>query len=400
MQASNRRSALLAVLAALLLASTTASADKKYGPGASDTEIVLGQTMPYSGPGSAFGTIGKANLAYFEMLNAQGGVNGRKVRLVSLDDSYSPPKTLEQTRRLVEVDNVLAMFGSLGTATNTAVHKYLNAKHVPQLLIAAAALKWNDPKNFPWTMGLPANQYAENRPMVAYLLKHRPQAKIAVLYQNDDFGKDYVRTLKELLAERGGPAIVAEQSYEATDPTVDSQLVALKASGADALFYFTSPKFGAMALRKTYELGWKPLQFINNPSSSVGAVLKPAGTEKAVGLLTPGWVKDPTDPRWQNDPGTREWGAWQQRYLKEVDPSDYFAVYGYTAAQVMAHILRQCGDDLTRENVMRQAANLGNVPATMLLPGVQIRTTPTDYETIRQTRLQQFDGTRWILLPE
>ena len=379
--------------------SSAALAEKIYGPGVTDTEIRLGQTMPYSGPASAYGVIGKAHLAYFEMINAQGGINGRKIRLISVDDGYSPPKTVEQTRRLVEEENVFAMFGSLGTAANTAVQKYLNAKRVPQVLISAAGMKWNDPKNYPWTLSFAPNQMAENRPMVAYLLKARPQAKIAVLYQNDDFGKDYLRTLKGLLPS-DGPMIIAEQSYEATDPTVDSQIVALKSSGADTLFYYTSPKFGALALRKTYDIGWKPLQFINGPSSSIGAVLKPAGPEKAVGLLTAGFLKDGSDPRWQDDPGTREWRAWMRQYLPEVDPSDTIGVYGYTSAQAMVQVLRQCGDNLTRENLMKQAASLTEPQLPMLLPGVKVITTATDYEATRYMQLHRFDGARWVPLGE
>jgi branched-chain amino acid transport system substrate-binding protein len=391
---------LLLIAAAMLLATSAQTADKKYGPGASDTEIKLGQTMPYSGPASAYGAIGKAEVAFFEMINQQGGVNGRKVRLISLDDGYSPPKTVEQTRRLVEQDQVLAIFSPLGTAPNTAIHKYLNAKKVPQLLLHSSANKWNDPANFPWSMPWPPNSSSETQIYGRYLLHARPAAKVAVLYQNDDFGKDMLKGLRDALGAKAEQMIVATASYEVTDPSIDSQIVSLQAAGADTFFNFTTPKFAAQAIRKAYDVGWKPLQFVPYPASSVAAVLTPAGLDKSTGIITVGFAKDPTDPAWKNDSGFQEWVAFMKKYYPDGDLTDQLNVWGYLTAQVMLQILKQCGDDLTRENLMRQAGNLKNFELPMYLPGIKMNTTPSDFRGIKQMYLLRFDGKKWVSFGE
>jgi branched-chain amino acid transport system substrate-binding protein len=388
--------ALLVAFAAITALASVYAADKKYGPGVTDTEIKLGQTMPYSGPASAYGTIGKSEAAFFEMLNQQGGVNGRKIRLISLDDGYSPPRTVEQTRRLVEEEEVLAVFSPLGTAPNSSTHKYLNAKKVPQLLLHSSANKWNDPGAFPWSMSWPPNAQTETQVFGKYLLQAKPQAKIAVLYQNDDYGKDLLKGLREALGAKAEQMVVATASYEVTDATIDSQIVSLHASGADTLFEFTTPRFGAQAIRKVYDIGWKPLQFVPFPASSVGAVLTPAGLEKSTGLITSGFVKDPADPRWKTDPAFQEWVAFMKKYYPDGDLTDQLNVWGYMTAQVMVQILKQCGDDLTRENVMKQAANLKNLDLPLYLPGIKNNTSPTDYRVIRQMYLMRFDGKKWV----
>ncbi|HVY06847.1 MAG TPA: ABC transporter substrate-binding protein [Burkholderiales bacterium] len=387
----------LAATAVLALAcgSLPAGAAKNYGPGVTDGEIKIGQTMPYSGPLSAFGTIGRAQAAYFEMLNAQGGVNGRKIRLISLDDGYSPPKTIEQTRKLVESDEVLLLFSSFGTPPNTAALKYLNAKQVPQLFIAATGMKWGDPRNFPWTMAFLPNQKSGTAGYVRHLLKAKPGAKIGVLYQNDDFGKDYVKALKDHLGDRAR-MIVAEASYESTDPSVDSQIVTLKDSGADTFFSFTSPKFTAQAIRKASDIGWKPLYFIPYSASSVAAVLQPAGLQKSTGIISSAFVKDPSDPQWKNDAATREWMAWMKKYFPDGDTADIFNVYAYTNAQLLVQVLKQCGDDLSRANIMKQAANLKNLELPMLLPGIRINTSASDFDPVKQLQLMRFDGAEWV----
>jgi branched-chain amino acid transport system substrate-binding protein len=390
----------LLVLAVAVICGHALSAEKKYGPGVTDTEIKLGQTMPYSGPASAYSAIGKAELAYFEMINQRGGVNGRKIRLISLDDGYSPPKTVEQVRKLVEEEEVLAIFSPLGTPPNTAIHKYLNAKKVPQVLLHSSAIKWNDPANFPWTMAWAPNSHTETQIYGKYLLDKRPNAKVAALYQNDDYGKDLLKGLREALGARADQMIVATASYEVTDPTIDSQIVSLQASGADTYFNFATPKFAAQAIRKVYDIGWRPLQFVAFPASSVGAVLTPAGPEKAVGIITGGFVKDPADPRWKSDQAFQEWLAWMKRYYPDGDVTDQLNVWGYLTAQVMVQILIQCGDDLTRENLMRQATSLKNLELPMHLPGIRLNTSPTDYRLIRQMQLMRFDGKKWVLFGE
>jgi branched-chain amino acid transport system substrate-binding protein len=382
-------------LAALFVAGS-ASAQKNYGPGVSDSEIRIGQTMPYSGPASAYGTIGRAEAAYFKMINDQGGINGRKINFMSVDDAYSPPKTVEQVRRLVEEEQVLLVFQSLGTASNTAIQKYMNVKKVPQLFVATGATKWGDPANFPWTMGWQPTYQTEGQLYARFLLQSKPGARIAVLYQNDDYGKDYLKGLHDGLGAQAEKMIVKEVSYEVTDPTVDSQVVTLKASEADTYFIFATPKFAAQAIRKAYDIGWRPLAFVNNVSASVAAVLEPAGLEKSKGLITGLYLKDPTDPQWDSEPSMKAWREWMQKYFPDGNVSDSLNVYGYAVARTLVQVLKQCGDDLTRENVMRQAANLKNLEVPGLLPGVRINTSASDFYPIEQVQLGRFDGKRWV----
>ncbi|HXX10689.1 MAG TPA: ABC transporter substrate-binding protein [Burkholderiales bacterium] len=398
MFASLRFLAVLLVAASLGLG--VALAQKKYGPGASDTEIKIGQTMPYSGPASAYGTIGKTEVAYFKMINDQGGINGRKINLVSLDDGYSPPRTVEQIRRLVEEEEVLFTFQTLGTPPNTAIHKYMNAKKVPQLLVATGATKWGDPEHYPWTMGWQPPYQHEAHVYAKYLLKNKPNAKVAVLYQNDDYGKDYLKGFKDGLGDKAASMIVAEASYEVTDPSVDSQIITLQASGADTFFNITTPKFAAQAIRKAYDTGWKPLHIINNVSSSVAAVLQPAGLEKSVGLVSIIFGKDPADPTWKDDKGMKDYFGFMKKYYPEGNPEDNLNAYGYGAAQGLVQVLKQCGDDLTRENVMRQASNLKDVEVSLLLPGMRVNTSPTDFYPVKQVQLVRFDGKSWVRFGE
>ena len=390
----------LAAGLALALALGPARAEKRYDPGASDSEIRIGQTKPYSGPASAYGAGGRVQIGYFEKLNAEGGINGRKIKLISLDDGFSPPRTVEQTRKLVEQDEVLVVFNSNGTAANSAVQKYLNAKKVPQLFVSTGASKFADPKSFPWTIGWLPTYYKEASAYAQYVVRTRPNAKIAVLYQNDDFGKDYLNGLHDELGDKAKRMIVAESSFELSDPTVDSQVVSLRASGADVFFNIGTPKFSALAIRKAYDIGWKPLQFLAMPGSSVGQVMIPAGTEKGVGAITVGFVKDPTDPQWDNVPAMKEWRAFMRKYYPDGDLNDWYNVYAYAAAQTLVQVLKQCGDELTRENVMAQATNLKNLELPLLLPGIRINTTPTDYHVIRQVQLQRFDGKQWVRFGE
>jgi branched-chain amino acid transport system substrate-binding protein len=385
-----------AAMCGLLLAGP-AMAQKKYGPGASDTEIKIGNTMPYSGPASSYGAIGKAEAAYFQMLNEQGGINGRKITFLSLDDGYSPPRTVEQTRRLVEEDNVLLVFSALGTPTNTAVRKYLNDHKVPQLFVATGATKWGDPQHFPWTMGWLPSYQMEGRAYAKYVLEKLPNAKVGILYQNDDYGKDYVKGFKDGLGDKAATMIAKEVSYETTDPTIDSQITILQSSGADAFYNVTIPKFAAQAIRKTYDIGWKPVQFLNSVSNSVAGVLRPAGVEGSKEIITVEYLKDPTDPAWKDNQGYKDWSAWMDKYLPGADKSEILYVWGYSIAQTMVQVLKQCGDDLTRENVMRQAANLHDLELPMLLPGIAINTSPTDFYPIKQEQLAKFNGTRWEL---
>jgi branched-chain amino acid transport system substrate-binding protein len=378
-----------------LLGGAAAGAD--YGPGVTDTEIKIGNTNPYSGPASAYGAIGRALSAYFAKINDEGGINGRKINFISLDDGYSPPRTVEQIRKLVEQDQVLLIFQSLGTPTNTAVHQYLNAKKVPQLFVATGATKWGQPKKFPWTIGWQPNYQSEARIYAKYILDHKPEGKIGILYQNDDYGKDYLTGFKAGLGDQAAKMIVAEQSYEVTDPTVDSQIISLKNSGADIFFDITTPKFAAQAIRKAADIGWKPLHFLNNVSNSVGSVLTPAGLDKSVGLITSLYQKDPTDPQWQDSPEYLEWVAWMDKYNPAGAKTDQFNVYGYNAAMTLVQLLKQCGDDLSRANVMRQAANLKNLELPMLLPGIVINTSSTDFYPIESMQLAKFDGEKWVL---
>jgi branched-chain amino acid transport system substrate-binding protein len=397
---SKRCSSRLVVLVTLTFAWSLACAEKRYGPGVSDTEIKVGQTIPYSGPGSSYATIGRAQLAYFNMLNAHGGVNGRKIVLLSLDDGYSPPKTVEQTRRLVEQEDVLLVFSSVGTPTNAAVQKYLNARRVPQLFAASGGSEFGDPAHFPWTIGWRANYRSEARIYAKYILKTRPSARLAVLYQNDDLGKDYLKGLQEGLGAKAAQMIVAQASYEVSDPTVDSQIATLKGSGADTLLNFSTPKAAAQAIRKVHDIGWKPLHFVANVGSSVASVLKPAGLDKSIGLVTAAFLKDPTDQQWYNDAGYKEWMAFMKQYYPEGDVTDFYNVYAYGLAQTLVHVLKQCADDLTRDNVMRQAAHLKDLELSMLLPGVKINTSATDFYPIEQMQLQRFDGKQWLLFGE
>jgi branched-chain amino acid transport system substrate-binding protein len=381
----------------LTLAVTVASAaaQKRYDPGASDTEIKVGNIMPYSGPASAYGVIGKTEAAFFTKINAEGGVNGRKIVFVSYDDGYSPPKTVEQARRLVESDEVLLIFNSLGTASNTAIQKYMNARKVPQLFVATGAAKWNDPKRFPWTMGFQPSYQHEGHIYAKYLLQNHPDGRIGILYQNDDYGKDYVKGLRDGLS--GRVRIVAEMPYEASDTTVDSQILNLHASGADVFYNVATPKFAAQAIRKVAEIGWKPIHLLNSVSANIGAVLKPAGLENSLGILSAAYLKDQTDPGLKNDPGYLEWSAFLERYYPDADRTNSSVVSGFVYAQALVQVLKQCGDALTRENVMQQAANLKNVEFGMLLPGITANTGPTDYAPLKQMQMRRFTGQHWDL---
>ncbi|MBK9135949.1 MAG: ABC transporter substrate-binding protein [Betaproteobacteria bacterium] len=391
------RAALAAMAAtALAAAGTSALAQKKYDAGADDKEIKIGALHPYSGPASAYGTIGKAIGAYFEKVNAEGGINGRKIKYIALDDGYNPAKAVEMSRKLVEEDEALLVFNPLGTPSNTAIQRYLNQKKVPQLFVATGATKWGDPKGFPWTMGWQPTYQAEGRIYAQHILETKPNAKIAVLFQNDDYGKDYLKGFEDGLGDKAKTMIVARASYEVTDPTVDSQMVTLKSSGADVFFNITTPKFAAQAIKKAAEIGWKPMHFLNNVSSSVGSVLKPAGLENSVGVISTAYIKDPTDPQWANDKGFQEWVAWMKKYYPSGNLADGFNVYGYTVAQGLVQVLKQCGDNLTRENVMKQAASL-DMTLPMLLPGVNVKTAADDFYPIEREQLQRFDGKTWVL---
>ncbi len=385
----------IAALLAAALASSATLAQKKYDPGASDAEIRIGNTNPYSGPASAYGTIGKTITAYFKMIDDQGGINGRKINFISYDDAYSPPKTVEMVRKLVEQDNVLFVFQTLGTPSNTAIHKYMNMKKVPQLHVATGASKWNDPKNFPWTMGWQPNYQTEARIYAKSILQTKPDVKIGVLYQNDDYGKDYLKGLKDGLGDKAAKAIVAEVSYEVSDPTVDSQIVQLQASGANVFFNVGTPKFAAQAIRKAYDIGWKPVQYLNNVSSSIGAVLTPAGLEKSVDIITTAYLKDYSDAQWANDPAVKRWESFMKKYYPAGDLNDSLNMYGYTVARTLEQVLKQCGDNLTRENVMKQAASMKGQYIDTLLPGITITTSDNDYAPIESVQMQRFNGKRW-----
>ncbi|WP_316189748.1 ABC transporter substrate-binding protein [Bradyrhizobium sp. SZCCHNS1054] len=388
-----------AVTAAFLVvaASGASAAEKKYDPGASDTEIKIGNIMPYSGPASAYGIIGKTEAAYFKKINDEGGINGRKINFVSYDDAYSPPKAVEQARKLVESDEVLLIFNSLGTPSNSAIQKYMNAKKVPQLFVATGATKWNDPKDFPWTMGWQPSYQAESRIYAKYLLKEKPDAKIAVLYQNDDYGKDYLKGLKDGLGAKAATMIIAEESYETTEPTIDSHIVKLKSSGADVFVDIATPKFAAQAIKKVGEVEWKVLHILNNVSASVGSVIKPAGFANAQGIVSAQYVKDTTDSQWVNDPGMKAYLEFMTKDFPEGDKLDNGTVVGYGVAQTLVQVLKQCGDNLTRENVMKQAASLRDFRAEVLLPGITINTSATDFAPISQLQLMRFTGERWQL---
>jgi ABC-type branched-subunit amino acid transport system substrate-binding protein len=381
----------------LVLAATSGAwAQKKYDIGATDTEIKIGNIIPYSGPASAYGSVGKAMAGYFKKINDDGGINGRKINFISYDDAYSPPKAVEQTRKLVESDEVLLLFGALGTPSNTAIQKYMNAKKVPQLFLATGATKWNDPKHFPWTMGWLPSYQSEARIYAKYILKEKPDAKIAVFYQNDDFGKDYVKGLQDGLGTKKS-MIIAEESYELSEPTVDSHIVKLKSLNPDVLVVFTTPKFGAQTIKKVGELNWKPTIIMTNVSASTATVMKPAGFENAQGVISAAYAKDTSDPQWNDDPGMKDYKAFLAKYVPEVNVADSSAVTGYNMAQTMAAVLKQCGDDLTRANVMKQAASIKGLQQGGLLPGVLIKTSATDFSPIEQLRLMRFKGERWEL---
>jgi branched-chain amino acid transport system substrate-binding protein len=385
----------LSALAMAVASVTCASAQKSYDIGASDTEIKIGNIMPYNGPASAYGVIGKTEEAYFNKINAEGGINRRKINFISYDDAYSPPKTVEQARKLVESDEVLLLFQALGTPSNTAIQKYMNAKKVPQLFVATGATKWNDPKKFPWTMGWQPNYQSETRIYAKGILRDHPNAKIAVLYQNDDFGKDYLKGLKDGLGEKAASMIVAEESYEISEPTVESQIVKLKASGADVFVNIATPKFAAQAIKKIAEIEWRPAHYLVNVSASIGSVIKPAGTENAQGIISSAYLKDPTDPQWKEDAGMKAFFGFLDKYYPEANRTDASVIYGYTVAQTMVQVLKQCGDDLTRENVMKQAADLKNLNLGALLPGVTINTSAIDFAPIKQLQLEKFEGETW-----
>jgi branched-chain amino acid transport system substrate-binding protein len=390
---------LLTLLVAVGLAAVVAPAVAQT-PGITATEIKIGNTNPYSGPASAYGTIGKALGAYFKKVNDEGGINGRKINYITYDDAYTPPKTVEMVRKLVEQDQVALLFQTLGTPTNTAIHKYMNQQKVPQLFVATGATKWNDPKNFPWTMGYQPNYQTEGHIYAQYVMKNVKDPKIGILFQNDDYGKDYVKGLKDGLGEAAKKVIVMEQSYEVTDPTIDSQIVNLKSSGANVFFNVTIPKFAVQAIKKAHDLGWKPLHLLNNVSSSLGTVLKPAGLEASRGLITALYMKEVTDPQWKNDKGFQDWLAWMKKYYPEGALDDQSNGYGYNVAILVAHTLKQCGNDLSRENIMRQAASLKNVELPLLLPGIKINTSATDFAPIEQEQLAKFDGERWVTFGE
>jgi branched-chain amino acid transport system substrate-binding protein len=389
-----RMGAFSAALAILAATSTAALAQKKYDVGATDTEIKIGNIMPYSGPASAYGVIGKTEQAYFNKINAEGGINGRKINFISYDDGYSPPKTVEQARKLVESDEVLLIFNSLGTPPNSAIQKYMNSKKVPQLFVATGATKWNDPGEFPWTMGWQPNYQSESRIYAKYILKQLPNAKIAVLYQNDDYGKDYLKGLKEGLGAKVS-MIVAEESYETTEPSIDSHIVKLKSTGADVFFNVTTPKFAAQAIKKMAEIEWKPLHILNNVSASIGSVMKPAGFENGQGIISSAYLKDTSDPQWKDDPGMKAFDEFLAKYMPEGNRIDLNLMYGYTVAQGLVYVLKNCGDDLTRENIMKQAASISNLELGGLLPGVKVNTSATDFAPLAQLQLMRFKGEAW-----
>jgi branched-chain amino acid transport system substrate-binding protein len=390
-----RLAAFSAALAILAATSSGALAQKKYDIGATDTEIKIGNIMPYSGPASAYGVIGKTEEAYFRKINAEGGINGRKINFVSYDDGYSPPKTVEQARKLVESDEVLLIFNSLGTPPNTAIQKYMNSKKVPQLFVATGATKWNDPKEFPWTIGWQPNYQSESRIYAKYILKELPNAKIAILYQNDDYGKDYVKGLKDGLGAKAASMVVAEESYEITQPTIDSSIVKLKSTNADVFFNVTTPKFAAQAIKKAAEIEWKPLHFLNNVSVSIGAVMKPAGFENSQNIISSAYLKDPTDPQWKDDAGMKAFDEFLAKYFPEGNRIDVNLMYGYTVAQGLVHVLKACGDDLTRENIMKQAASIKGLELGGLLPGIKVNTSATDFAPISAVQLMKFKGESW-----
>jgi branched-chain amino acid transport system substrate-binding protein len=391
-----RRLAVFSTAMILLAASQiSAFAQKKYDTGATDTEIKIGNIMPYSGPLSAYGVIGLTEAAYFRKINAEGGINGRKINFISYDDNFSPPKTVEQARKLVESDEVLLIFQSLGTPTNTAIQRYMNVKKVPQLFVATGATKWNDPQNFPWTMGWQPNYQDEARIYAKYILKEKPDARIAVLYQNDDFGKDYLKGLKDGLGDKAASLIIDEDAYDVTEPTIDSHVIRMRSLNADVFVNIAAPKFAAQAIRRAAEIGWKPLHLLTNVSASVGVVMKPAGLDASQGIISSTYIKDPTDPQWKNDLGMKAWNEFLDKYYPNANRADGAIIYGYSVAQTLVHVLQACGDNLTRENVMKQAASLRDLELGGLLPGIKINTSRTDFAPISQVQMMRFKGETW-----
>jgi branched-chain amino acid transport system substrate-binding protein len=391
-----RRTMLAAAPGALAAAALPARAAKKYGPGVTDTEIKIGNTGAYSGPAANASPIPLSMAAYFRLVNDQGGINGRKVTFISYDDAYSPPKTVEMVRKLVEVDEVLLTAGTVGTPTNSAIWHYMNTRKVPQLFVNTGASKWNDPKGHPWTMGFYISYRAEGLIYASYILQNKPDAKIGVIYQNDDFGKDYMQGMIDGLGDKAAAMVLSKASYETTDATVDSQILQLQAAGCDTVLSVCIPKFGAQAVRKMAELNWKPLHIMNGIASSVGVTLKPAGLENAKGIISDSSFKDATDPQWRDDAGLKLWSLFMDKYYPSGDKNDVQTVYGYSTAQMTAQVLKQCGDDLTRENVMREAANLHDVELPMLLPGIRLNTSASNFGPIRQAQMRRFDGERYV----
>ena len=390
-----RLGAFSAAIAILATACAHAAEQAKYDTGASATEIKIGNIMPYSGPASAYGVIGKTEQAYFDKINAEGGINGRRISFISYDDAYSPPKTVEQARKLVESDEVLLIFNSLGTPPNSAIQKYMNTKKVPQLFVATGATKWNDPKDFPWTMGWQPNYQSEAQIYAKYILKNYPNGKIAILYQNDDYGKDYVKGLKDGLGANAASMIIAEEPYEVTQPTIDSSVVKLKSLGADVFFDVTTPKFAAQAIKKMAEIEWKPAHFLNNVSVSIGSVMKPAGFENGQGIISSIYLKDPTDPHWKDDPAMKAWNAFLDKYYPDANRADVNVMYAYIVSQGLVHVLKNCGNDLTRANVMEQAAAMRDYQPLGLLPGIKVNTSATDFAPLSQLQLMRFKGEGW-----
>jgi len=394
---ARRLAAFSAAIIALAASGGSALAQKKYDVGATDTEIKIGNIMPYSGPASAYGVIGRTEAAYFRKINTEGGINGRKVNFISYDDAYSPPKAVEQARKLVESDEVLLIFGPLGTPSNTAIQRYMNAKKVPQLFVSTGATKWNDPQSYPWTMGWQPNYQSEARIYAKYILKEKPNARIGVLYQNDDYGKDYLKGLREGLGDKAASMIIAEDAYEVAEPTVDTHIVKMKSIGVDVFIDVTTPKFAAQAIKKAAEIGWKPMHFLNSVATSIGAVIKPAGFENAQDIISVAYLMDPMDPQWKDHPGMKAFDEFLAKYFPEGNRTDNFVVTGYNNAQTLVQVLKQCGNELTRENVMKQAANLKNFKTDNLLPGITINTSSTDFAPIEQVQFRRFKEERWEL---
>lgn len=389
-----------AAVITITLMSSAFSQNKSYGPGVTDTEVKIGQTMPYSGPASSFAAIGKSMTAYFAKVNAEGGINGRKINLISLDDAYSPPKAVEQTRRLVESDEVLAIVGTFGSPSNFAIQKYLNNKKVPGLFLGTGADRISEPKTYPWSMGWQPNNHAKGAIYAKYILKERPDAKIAVLYQNDDFGKDYARGFRDGLGAKAASMIIKELSYELTEPTIDSQIVVLKATGADVFLDLSTPKFSAQAIKKMAEIKWDALHLLSDASGSLASVLIPAGLENSKGVITVAFRKDPNDPAWKDDEGMKAYMAFMKQYMPDSNPSETYNVFGYATAQTFVHVLEKCGDDLTRENLMKQAASIKDLSLPIMLPGILLNTSPARFTPMTQEQIMQFDGTKWVPVGE